>query len=65
MSAFEKIRTFLGEVKIEMKKINWPQRDALKESTTVVIITVFVLTVFISIVDLILSNLLNLFMSLG
>ena len=63
MAGFEKIRTFLNEVKIETKKINWPKPQELKESTTVVIIAVSVITVFITIIDLALSNLLNLFMS--
>ncbi|MBD3237679.1 MAG: preprotein translocase subunit SecE [Candidatus Eisenbacteria bacterium] len=63
MSAFEKIRTFLNEVKVETKKINWPKPQELKESTTVVIVAVFVITVFITLVDLALNNLLNLFIT--
>lgn len=65
MSAIEKTRTFLGEVKAETKKITWPKFDELKESTKVVIVTVFILTVFISIVDLIVNKALGFIMHLG
>jgi preprotein translocase subunit SecE len=51
----EKIRTFLAEIKIEMKKVTWPTREELKESTKLVIVATFVVTVFIGIVDQILS----------
>ncbi len=65
MSAIEKTKTFLGEVKTETKKITWPKFDELKESTTVVIVTVFIITVFISIVDLIVNKALGFVMHLG
>jgi preprotein translocase subunit SecE len=51
----EKIRTFLAEIKIEMKKVTWPTREELKESTKLVIVATFVVTLFIGIVDQILS----------
>ncbi|HMA75782.1 MAG TPA: preprotein translocase subunit SecE [Candidatus Krumholzibacteriaceae bacterium] len=51
----EKIGNFFREVKVEMKKVTWPSRDELKESTKLVIIASFVVTVFIGVVDNILS----------
>jgi preprotein translocase subunit SecE len=65
MSAFDKIGTFLGEVKSETKKINWPDLDSLKGSTTVVIVAVFIITIFISIIDLALNKALDFVMRLG
>ena len=65
MSAFEKTKGFLGEVKIETKKITWPKFEELRESTKVVIVTVFVITVFISIMDLLVGKMLNLILSIG
>ena len=62
---FEKIRVFLGEVRSEIKKVTWPRPQELKESTTVVIISVFIITVFISIMDLILSRVLDFILRLG
>ena len=65
MSAFEKVSTFLGEVKAETKKINWPSLESLKGSTRVVIVTVFIITVFVSILDLAIGRFVNLIMHAG
>jgi len=46
---------FLGEVKVEMQKCNWPTLSDLKEQTTVVIVSVLLLTVVIWLSDTILS----------
>jgi len=42
---------FLKEVRVELSKISWPTREELRESTIVVIVSVFVITVFIGAVD--------------
>jgi preprotein translocase subunit SecE len=47
----EKFRQFLIETKGELGKITWPTREELRESTIVVIATVFVITMFIGVVD--------------
>lgn len=52
---FEKIGKFLGEIKVEMKKVTWPTREELKESTKLVIIATFVVTLFVGVVDQVLS----------
>ena len=51
----EKIRNFLSETRAEMRKVTWPTRDELKESTKIVIIATFIVTVFIGIIDQILT----------
>jgi preprotein translocase subunit SecE len=65
MSGFDKMRTFLGEVKTESRKVSWPRYEELRESTLVVIVAVFVITVFISIVDLILNKGITFLMRVG
>lgn len=65
MSTVARVKTFLNEVKVETKKITWPTPQELKESTRVVIVSVFLITVFIAIIDLILNNILNFFIRLG
>ena len=65
MSSFDKIKTFLNEVKTEIRKITWPKPEELKESTTVVIVAVFVITAFISVIDLILTKVINFVMTVG
>ncbi len=52
---FEKIKHFFAETRVEMRKVTWPTRDELKESTKVVIVATFVVTIFIGIVDQVLS----------
>jgi preprotein translocase subunit SecE len=52
-----KVKQFLGEVKIEIKKVVFPSKDELIGSTWVVIITVLVISIFLGIVDLGLSRL--------
>ena len=52
---FEKIRHFFSETRVELRKVTWPTRDELKESTKIVIVATFVVTVFIGIIDQILT----------
>jgi len=52
-----KVKVFLGEVKVEIKKVVFPSKDELIGSTWVVIITVLVISIFLGIVDLGLSRL--------
>ena len=51
----KKIGKFFSEMKGEMKKVTWPTRDELKESTKLVIIATFVVTLFIGTIDQILT----------
>ncbi|MFH1754323.1 MAG: preprotein translocase subunit SecE [Candidatus Latescibacterota bacterium] len=52
----EKIKNYLSETRVEMKKVTWPTLTELKESTRVVIVATLILTVFIGVVDQILSR---------
>lgn len=55
-----KIITFLKEARAELKKVNWPTRKELLDSTKVVLFSAVLLTAFIGLVDYILSKLINL-----
>ena len=59
---YDKIATFLKEVKVEMRKVTWPNRKDLFSYTVVVLITVFILCVIIGIEDFFLQQLLLLFL---
>jgi preprotein translocase subunit SecE len=48
----EKIINFFNDVVKEMKKVTWPTKDELKESTTIVIIVCLILAAFTYIVDM-------------
>ena len=51
-----KIKTFLREVRSELKKVSWPNRAELQESTVVVIVAVFIISMFIYAVDILISK---------
>ena len=57
---FKKVTDFFAEVKVEMKKVTWPTREELVESTKLVIVASIVVTVFIGVVDNILSAIIKL-----
>ena len=56
----EKIKAFLIDTKNELKKVTWPTKEELKESTKVVIVGTLLLTVFTGIIDQILSRIVKL-----
>jgi len=56
----ERIKTYLLETRTELKKVSWPTKDELKESTRVVIVASIVLTIFIGVVDQVLSRVIKL-----
>ena len=53
------LKTFLSEVKIELKKCTWPTRQELIGSTMVVVISVLILGVFVGLSDTVLMGLLR------
>ena len=60
MVMIERLKTFLTDTKNELKKVTWPTKEELKESTRVVIVASFLLTVFIGVIDQILSRIIKL-----
>ncbi len=45
------IKKFSNEVVVEMKKVSWPTKEQLKESTIVVIVVTAIITTLVSIMD--------------
>jgi len=56
----ERIRLFLSETRTELKKVTWPTREELRESTIVVIVSTFIVTIFVGVVDQIISRIVQL-----
>ena len=54
------VRTFVEDVRNELKKCSWPTRAELFESTVVVIVSVLIVGVFVGASDVVLLALLNL-----
>jgi len=48
---------FARNVRGELRRVNWPNRDQLQQSTAVVLIIVLVLTGFVAFWDFIFKNL--------
>lgn len=59
MKIFSNITRFITEVKVEMQKVSWSNRNELVGSTIVVVTSTALLAVFIGVVDLILSRFIN------
>lgn len=50
-----RVTQYLRETGQEMKRVSWPGRQELKESTIVVLVTVTIITIFLFVVDKILD----------
>ena len=48
---YQNCRTFLGDVRAEMRKVVWPARKEVQATTTVVLVTVFVFALYFWVVD--------------
>jgi len=55
----EKIINFVNDVVKEMKKVTWPTRDELKESTGFVIVVCLVLSACTYVVDMVVTKILQ------
>jgi preprotein translocase subunit SecE len=51
METLKKIREFFHDVLVEFRRVNWPSRNEVVGSTSVVIVMVLVLAVFLAVVD--------------
>ena len=59
MSWTTQTREFMKEVQVEFSKISWPNRNELRDSTMVVILTVLIVSAFIGVVDQVLNVLVH------
>ncbi|HLB01491.1 MAG TPA: preprotein translocase subunit SecE [Bacteroidota bacterium] len=55
----EKIIAFFADVMKEMKKVTWPRREELQESTLIVMVVCGVIALFVYGVDMVVSNLMK------
>jgi preprotein translocase subunit SecE len=52
----ERLRSFLTDVRAEMRKVVTPTRTEVQSTTTIVIVTVFIFAAFFYVVDLAVGN---------
>ena len=55
---------FVGDLKVEMKKVTWPGRNEVNGTTIVVLVTVFIFGIYLFLVDSALQVLINQLFSL-
>ena len=58
-----KFTNFFKDIKVEMTKVAWPDKDELIGSTVVVLVSLAILSIFIGFCDLLLSNFVNIVMA--
>lgn len=56
MDWYRRLRVFLADVWVELKKTTWPERKEVYGTTVVVIVTVLICAFYLWIVDLLLSS---------
>lgn len=54
-----KIINFVNDVVKEMKKVTWPKKEELRESTGIVIIACIILASFVYVVDRVISTIVS------
>ncbi len=47
----DSIRQFFTDVSKEMKKVSWPSREQLQESTIVVVVTCMIIALIVFVID--------------
>ena len=52
------VGTFFGQVRAEMRKVTWPDRQQLRQATIAIIVFVGLLGLLIYVMDLVLQNVL-------
>lgn len=52
----DKLINFVTDVVREMKKVTWPTKEELRESTMVVVVVCLIIASFVYVVDLIVSG---------
>jgi preprotein translocase subunit SecE len=52
----ENTRSYLGDIRSEMKRVTWPSRDRVQSTTVVVILSVFIFAAYLGIVDAVIER---------
>ena len=47
----ENTRSYLGDIRSEMKRVTWPTKERVQSTTVVVIVSVFIFATYLSVVD--------------
>ncbi len=58
VAAFDSVRGFIADVRIEMRKVSWPTQDELKDATKRVVLMTVAIGTAIGLLDLVLKKIL-------
>jgi preprotein translocase subunit SecE len=56
VSWIESTRSYLGDIRSEMKRVTWPSRDRVQSTTVVVILSVFIFATYFKVVDTVIER---------
>ncbi|GAB7387312.1 hypothetical protein BSNK01_11480 [Bacillaceae bacterium] len=59
-AGFRKSTNFFRDVWVELKRVRWPHRNELVNYTIVVLVTVTLIALFFTVIDLLISRLIEL-----
>jgi len=59
MDWWNRLKTFLREVNVETRKVTWPNKQEVINTTTVVIIASFIFGIYLYLCDLVFFKLVN------
>jgi len=65
VGSLDRVKRFLRDVRVEVRKVAWPNKDELTTYTLIVVLTVIAMSVFVGVSDLIVSQILRLLWLLG
>ena len=60
MAVLENVQQFIREVGAEFRKVNWPSRKEVSNSTVIILVVVVVIAAFLWVVDIGLARLVEL-----
>jgi len=52
----ENTRSYLNDIRSEMKRVTWPSRDRVQSTTVVVIVSVFIFATYFKVVDTVIEK---------
>jgi preprotein translocase subunit SecE len=55
-SFIENTRTYLSDIRSEMKRVTWPNRERVQSTTVVVIVAVFIFATYFKVVDTVIEK---------
>ena len=55
-NVIESTRDYLNDIRSEMKRVTWPNRDRVQSTTMVVIVSVFIFATYFKIVDTVIER---------